>query len=367
MIERLYVDNYRTLVNCEIRFEAVSLLLGPNGTGKSTVFDVIAGLRRFVGGVGQVSDFFPPSDLTRWQSLDEQQFELGLRSEIGAYRYTLRVAHTKDRRQSRVLREVLELDGEEICRLQEGNLRVVLDDLNGAALHLPFDPTRSGVAAIATNPGATKFAEFKRMLAGILCLRPCPQIMETDSREEAEELERSGSNFPSWYRFISRLDIAKQLDLFAELRQAIDGFEALRLEGPADSTATMRVMIRPAGAPSAISYKLGELSDGQRQLILLHAILFGMSDPTRVLLLDEPDNYVALSEVEPWLTALIDAAGRTIGQALVISHHPEVEDHLAREKGIWFSRDSGGPTRVEDHGAQDTAPLKPSELVARGW
>ena len=366
MIERIYVDNFRTLVNCEIKLDSVSLLLGPNGTGKSALLDLAEAIKRFVGGVDLVSDLFPAADLTRWQSLDEQTFEMDVRTEHGLCRYSLKVEHDRDRRRCRVLGEMLTLDGKPLFSFEEGEVQLY-NDRHDPGPRMSYDWNRSGLSAIYARHDNTKLTDFKQRLASAVFLRPCPPIMETDSQEETDELAMTGRNFPSWYRFIARQDISRQLELFQELREVIDGFDSLRLDGAADSTVTLRVLIKPNGLPKPIPYKFRELSDGQRQLIFLHAVLFGVSDEKRVLFFDEPDNYLALSEIEPWLTALMDASGRSIAQAILISHHPEMIDHLAREKGIWLTRESGGPTRVETGRAADTAPLEPSEIEARGW
>ena len=37
MLKRLYVDNYKCLVNFELFLEPTTLLVGLNGTGKSTI------------------------------------------------------------------------------------------------------------------------------------------------------------------------------------------------------------------------------------------------------------------------------------------------------------------------------------------
>ncbi|UCE60142.1 MAG: AAA family ATPase [Phycisphaerales bacterium] len=365
MIERLYIDNYRTFVNCEIRLGAIALLLGPNSTGKSSVFDVVHTIRRFVGGTALTSELFSGADLTRWQKLDEQAFALDVRTPSGLYRYELRLGHSRERRESRVLTESLELDGKPLFTFRDGEIQLY-NDRHDPGPQLSFDWHRSGLSTIRARNDNTKLTEFKQRLASVQFLRSCPPIMDTVSGEESEELAIDGGNFPSWFRYILRQDISSQLKLFEELRQVIDGFESLQLDGPADSTTTLRVLIKPKGS-EPLSFKFGELSDGQRQLIVLHTILFGVSDKNRVLFLDEPDNYVALREVEPWLVALIDAPSRSIAQAVVISHHPEVIDHLAREKGIWFKRDSAGPTRIEMDNASKTSGLKQSELEARGW
>ena len=45
MLTRLYVTNYRCLVNFEFKPSNKQLIIGRNGTGKTTVFDVLALLR----------------------------------------------------------------------------------------------------------------------------------------------------------------------------------------------------------------------------------------------------------------------------------------------------------------------------------
>lgn len=366
MIDRIYIDNFRTLVNCEIRLHPISLLLGPNGSGKSAVFDAVRALSRFIGGRGTASELFPGTDLTRWQSLDEQTFEVDLRTADGLCRYALKLDHAKDRRRCRVKSETLSLEGKPLFTGTEGEAQL-FNDWHTEGPKVTLDWTRSGVSAVHARHDNSKLTAFRESIGRCLFLRSCPPMCETDSPEESEDLEATGRNFSSWYRYVVRQDIPRQYELFKELQEAVDGFDSLRLDGPADATATLRALIRSSKEGPPQSYKFSELSDGQRQLIILYTILFGMADDQRTLFVDEPDNYLAITEIEPWLNALVDAPGQSIGQAILISHHPEIIDRIAREKGIWLRREGGGPTRVETGRAEGIAPLKPSEREARGW
>lgn len=365
MIERIYIDNFRCFVNCTINFHRTTLLLGPNGSGKSSAFDLALKLKRFVADAGSASEIFPSLDLTPWQQLDEQNFELDLRTTTGLYRYLLKLRHAPDRRRCRVVSESLTLDGMPLFGFEDGQLQLY-NDRHDPGPSFTFDWNRSGLATIYARPDNTKLTEFKERLTGIVFARPCPPMMLGDSQVESETLSEYAENFASWYRFVSRLDISRQLELFAELGQAIDGFHSLRLEGPPDSTITLRATFNSVEA-KPISFRFNHLSDGQRQLIVLYTLSHGMSNENRILFLDEPDNYVAPREVQPWLTGLIDAAGRNIEQSILISHHPEVIDQLAPERGVWLRRDGMGQTRVSTEHAKDTAPLRPSEVEARGW
>ena len=48
----MYIDNFRCMVNCTIKLQGLSLLLGENGTGKTSLFDALRVLQSFVSGDG---------------------------------------------------------------------------------------------------------------------------------------------------------------------------------------------------------------------------------------------------------------------------------------------------------------------------
>jgi ATPase subunit of ABC transporter with duplicated ATPase domains len=174
-------------------------------------------------------------------------------------------------------------------------------------------------------------------------------------------------NFVSWYRFQSQEHQGAMLALFQELKKVIPGFSSFSVK-EAGEVRVLKVMLeKPGGNGRLLTYDFGELSDGQRVLVALYALLFVLKGEGLSLFLDEPDNFVALREIQPWLTALTDSCGEGIEQAVLISHHPEVIDHLALPSGRWFDRDNNGPARVSENPAAQVEGLKPSESIARGW
>jgi len=82
---------------------------------------------------------------------------------------------------------------------------------------------------------------------------------------------------------------------------------------------------------------------------LLYTILHAIPERASLLFFDEPDNYVALAEIQPWLSAMRQAmvdAGK--GTLMVASHHPEVIDYLSADQTLYFWRDEDGPARVRN-------------------
>ena len=65
MLKRLYVDNFRALVNTDLALERRTLLMGANGTGKSTFADVLLRLQWLLSGVSKTDEIFTSDTLTR--------------------------------------------------------------------------------------------------------------------------------------------------------------------------------------------------------------------------------------------------------------------------------------------------------------
>ena len=74
MLTRLHIDNFRCFVNFDYRPERKQLLLGANGTGKSSLLDAIHNLKQFIRGE---ENPFSQSTRTRWLDQPLQVLELG--------------------------------------------------------------------------------------------------------------------------------------------------------------------------------------------------------------------------------------------------------------------------------------------------
>lgn len=91
MLKRIYVSNFRNLVNFELCPGELSLLMGPNGSGKSAVLDLLARLCAYVVEGASVDSLFPEAKFNRWAQGEEvrQVHELDLAANGGRYRYRL--------------------------------------------------------------------------------------------------------------------------------------------------------------------------------------------------------------------------------------------------------------------------------------
>jgi len=371
MLTSLYADNFRSLVNFELKLDELSLLMGPNGSGKSSVFEVLRRLQKFISGEFKVREAFPASTLTRWSNLREQQFSLTMRIDDPDLRdpyliYTLVIEHDEDRKLCRVKREVLTDSGKPLFEFENGEVHLYRDDHTVGPAY-PYDWTQSGLAPIQARSDNKLLTAFKERLRGLVIASIVPSLMDAESLDEEVSLSSKMQNFVSWYRRLSQENMGGMVKLFGVLKEVLPNFESFSFSDVGRGSKVLKVMFgsNQRGA-KALSFDFDELSDGQRVLIALYTIVHALKGEHLSLFLDEPDNFVSLREIQPWLAAVQDACGDTIRQAVIISHHPEIIDYLGTSEGKWFSREGVGPTRVTDEPPIPTDGLKLSETIALG-
>ena len=366
MLKRLYVDNYKCLVNFEARLSELTLLLGPNGSGKSSVLDVVFALRQLLSGVAKITDreIFPTHTLTRWQSRPIQVVELDAELAGETLTYRLAVEHHPETRRARVNLEHL-MGGGPLFEFVDGEVRLYGDD-HSPGPKFRSDWTESALARVAPTADNKKLTRFLDFMRKILVCGLYPRSFAAESATEDALLDRDGHNFAAWYRnvFQERQELVP--DYHAALREVLAGFSGIRLEKVGQETRAFRAVF--AENEHRFELRLDELSDGERALIAIYALIHITAGQGYTLFLDEPDNYVALAELQPWLMALKDACGDTVPQAVLCSHHPELIDYLGGDGGLLFTRETSGTVTARPvDGETAEGGLKLSELIARGW
>jgi predicted ATPase len=356
MFTRVHVDNYKALVNFDLELPKRSLFLGPNGSGKTSVFDAIDIVRRLM--MGATLDV-PTETLTRWQTLDVQTFEIEGRIEGHTYRYTIEVEHRRDAGDCRIRSERLVIDGDQnLFTSKTGKAQLFRDD-GAAGPEVLADWSRSSLPIIAGRPYNKKLTRFVDwMCREVLLCRINPVLMRSLSDADTTSLATDLSDFASWWRHIHEEDVDAASRLRESLGDSLPGFRGLEFRKITDKAKRLTAKFEDR------SYGFDELSDGQRALIALHALLVSARGRAVSLFLDEPDNFVSIREIQPFYNA-IESWDEV--QATLISHHPTLMNLMAVESGIVFRRGANAPVRVEPFRPPAGASITASELVARGY
>jgi len=365
MLKRIYIDNFRCLVNFELAVDPINLFLGPNGAGKSAIFDALRTVQMFVTSANQAGTIFHSTDFTRWQTSSEQRFELELDGNGGTYRYELAITYAqhRDLKQAQVKHERLWCNNDPVLRFESGNVQLYHDD-GTPGQQFAFATGQSVLAVQPSQPEHTRLSWFKARMERFIIVAIDPIIMTGQSSREESQPSPNMENFASWYRYIYQ-DQSKAMAITTALQEVLDGFSHIKLEMAGQQHRFLKLCFLQ-DSKNSLNFELEELSDGERVLIALYTMLHYARSEDYTLCIDEPENFLALPEIQPWLTLLYDLCSDNELQALLISHHPELINYLASSAGYWFQRESSAPARVQRITADDNG-VPMAELIARGW
>jgi len=355
MFKRLYVDNFKALVNFELALPKRSLFLGLNGTGKTSVFEAIDVMRKLM--VGDAIDLGAET-LTRWQMRNAQNFEIIAELGEHVYVYSLEVLHRPEEGDCQVGSETLVCDnGQTLFESSARKAQLYRDD-GSMGSEVLIDWHRSALPIIAGRKDHKLLTRFVEWLSKevVLC-RINPVLMQSVTETDATNPTSDFSNFGSWWRHIHDEDIEAASELRKFLGESLPGFRGLEFQKISERARRLRARFEDT------FYYFDELSDGQRVLIALSALLVYARNRSLSLFLDEPDNFVSIREIQPFFNAL---ESNDHVQATLISHHPTFIDLMAVENGIVFRRGANVPVRVDSFQAPQGLSLTASELIARG-
>ncbi|NOY89833.1 MAG: AAA family ATPase [Deltaproteobacteria bacterium] len=363
MITRVYIDNFRCFSNFEVEPARINLLLGKNGAGKSSFVDVLQRIVSVAIDGREVGEVFSAQDLTRWDTRSEQRFEVDLRVAGDTYTYVLGLERGSDA--GMILQhERVSCADRVLYRYQDGDVH--LHHNNGSeGASFAFRGNRSFLAGIEERPETTSLMEFLTRLRAIRSYKLGPTQMESVSQEEQRRLRPDGSNFASWYRHLAQENAGGLADLFQHLADAIPGFKSISLKGAGKQGKTRDLVVQMKDKKQSYDIEFEALSDGQRALVVLYSLLLDITENPQTLILDEPENYVGISELQPWLQALDEALGDQ-SQLLLISHHPAGIDFLAPEHPLLFERSAASPVRVRRVDFDRDSGLEASAQIERG-
>ena len=365
MIKYLFANNYKSFVNFRIDFEKNNLLLGGNGTGKSNLVSLIYRLCAFIkDNRNEAGTAFPLNSRTRWMESNIQTFELGLESNGTEYVYHLEIEHNQENVQSKVLNEKVKKGDQVVLDVKDGQISLY-NDLSGENDMMMSNPFSSIVAYIFNDRRYKTLIEFKKCIENIVYFVPNPGQMSYIVENNVYFPTHGMSNIASLYTGLVEIIPEFQNDFNAAMKEINPGYigagSFLEL-----NQKSFTVIYKFKDVKN--SFRFDELSDGEKELFALYLILYGYLKHGCTVLLDEPDNYLGLREIQPWCMELEDILFEN-GQSIMISHHPEVIDYFTDSSGIWLSRLQSGESVVSKNPfslPEDGKILSYSELIARG-
>lgn len=375
-IESLKIKNYRCLQNIEINnMSAFCVLVGANGTGKSTFFDVFGFLRdalknnvrqaiQIRGGYKEV--------VTREHENEDIEFEIKFRMKIlekeRLVTYLLIIG--LDENSIAVKREILRYK-----RREYGSPFHFLDFKHGQGYAIlneeAFDKTdkelKSEKQTLDSNDilaikGLGQFQRFKAASAFRLLIENwhVSDFHINDARGSkdtgyAEHLSTTGDNLPlvAQYLYEKHPNIFKTV--LDKMKQRVPGISQIEAKNTEDGRLILRFQDRAFKDPFIDRY----VSDGTIKMFAYLVLLYD-PNPHPLLCVEEPENQLYPSLLAE-LSEEFAAYTKKEGQVFVTTHSPDFLNSVELENIYWLEKKDGITTV---HHAPDNEILK--ALVGEG-
>ena len=206
---------------------------------------------------------------------------------------------------------------------------------------------------------------LQHAISKLLVLRPRPRGVEKESKGESGHPDLYLGNLTSWYRSLSQEQDWTDA-LRDSLRDVWPDFKSFRLVEVGLNTKALQLRFEGSNGPDSGVLFFDQLADGEKALVGLYMVRAALATgASQTVLMDEPDNYVGLPELQPWVLSLRELLDEN-HQAILVSHHPEILSNAGEGFGRYLWRDNHrSPTRIGP--LKVPAGLTPGEAVARGW
>ncbi len=312
-----------------------SLLIGKNGSGKSTIATVLEVFQSIGRTINRVGQLVRPYDFTQGRSGVPIHFEVEVLLKNKLYKYVLAFDLPENFKELRVLEERLSVENKLIYSRKEAQVIFYKNDQNNEA-NFFVDWHLVALPIIQEQSETDPLRIFKNWLAQMVILSPIPSLMTGESNGDSLQPEKSGSNFGEWYSGLLSLYPAAYTQIDRYLRGVIPDIRDFLNNATGKDSKNM--VVRFKSNDSELGIDFDRLSDGEKCFFLC-AIVVAANEAYGPLLCfwDEPDNYLSLSEVGHFIVELRQTFENS-GQILVTSHNAEAIRRFSDENTFVLQR-----------------------------
>jgi predicted ATPase len=338
VIRRLYVHNFRCLENFELPVSGQSsvLLIGKNGAGKTTVGLALEILQKIARGTNRVDNLVRPKDLTRGHMDVPVRFEIEVELKRSIYEYVIAFEFPEGFKELRVLEEKLAVNGKPVFTREAAQVHLAKTGQEQKEAKFRLDWHLVALPIVQEQSPMDPLFIFKQWLARMLILRPIPSLIVGDSKEETLEPNLQVTDFGAWFSGLLAYAPAAYAKIDEYLKQVIPDLKDIR--NPVIGKDSRSIVVQFSNDQGSFNIPFEDLSDGEK-CFMICALVLAANDAYGPLLCfwDEPDNYLALSEVGHFVLALRKAF-QSGGQFIATSHNPEAIRRFSDENTLVLHR-----------------------------
>jgi len=337
-IERLSVENFRSLKKLSMPLDHLTLYLGANGTGKTNIYRAlelchhaaIGDLSKWLaaqGGMG--SAFWAGANRTH----DSTRIEVS--ADIGDYRYHVELG-VKAPTDAAFVGEPL-IKTERVEYLSDGRKYLVMER-NGPAvvikgpsskretLDINLLATQTALSAIPTDMVSPELANLRATLVGWRFFHAFRVDQDAPIRRSCHavtstQLDADGANLAAVFATLEHIR-QDSVDLKAIIEKAFVGAQLIIPEPSGEANFSMIWPDLPYR-----EFNQSELSDGTIQFLALCGALLSYHTP-QLIVLNEPESSLH-PDMMPALASLIAKANET-AQIIVVTHSQRLAQELEK-------------------------------------
>lgn len=339
MLKTLFISNFRCLTNftLDMRDRASVLFLGLNGSGKSSVQSALSVLQCIACGEFDVRRLIREEDFGLEGPEVPIRMEMTIGDSAGICRYELAFV-LKDGRVCVADEKIVEADGR---ILFERSIGVRNEDsrFSDKIILLPLLRMTSDTSPVV---------RIRSFLKNMILIAPLPPLMRSRAGKSGGCLRPDCSNCIEWFIDKTRGLLNAQPEIVSAIRDvAFSDLLSYQWEPHPDGEHLILQCGDGRGRDRKLDFD--GLSDGEKCFMLAVFVVFALkARPNSFCFWDEPDNYLAISEVGRFVTSLKKSIAATSGQLIMTSHNVESIQTFDGDETFVLRRTSHlEPTRMQ--------------------
>jgi len=344
IITRIYVDNFKSLVDFTIQPAKFTCLIGLNGSGKSTVlqfYDFLA--QQFKGDITSwlKQRNWSAADLnSRLSNKSNIDFHISLRWNENQIEWQA----SFNRRELRSTRERIQWNGQTVLKVEDGRFTVSKPsaDRTPGVLQsgdISFSYQGSIVSQLKAKQLPDELITLKTFFQEICALDMLsPALLRQKTRSSQGSLGIGGERLSA---FVCELELEKQEKILHNLQQAYPQLKQISVKSL--RSGWKQLHIDESFGEKTLHTEARHINDG---LLRILAIFAQLATPQSIMLLDEIENGINPELVEFLLDMLVQSSP----QIVVTTHSPLIlnylEDDVAKAGVVYLHKNNYGHTKA---------------------
>lgn len=398
MIERIIIDNFKSLRHVDLSLGTLNLFIGTNASGKSNFFDALRVLQGIGNGftISEILDGKPKSATSEvWDGIrggsakacfvDQDrrgEISLTVSGKLGAHAWEYMIAFSPS--EGKVTQERLKV-GSEIFTSEEVPRNLPGDPVikvkyyqgkKGTQPHLPFESARPVLGQFAKGNGKWKKNEAELALEVATLLantqRVDPHPTELRNYSQAHQIQRMGEHGENFAALVGTLcKDAKAKDAYLSWLRQLRPAEVDDVGTLSGAVGEPLFMLKEGGK----EFPAPVLSDGTLRFAAITAAFF-QPDMPGLMTIEEIENGIHANRVRLLVELLRNRATSGKTQIMATTHSPIVLAWLKQEefKSTFYCKrdETTGESRIcalpdVPHFMEVVKKQPISDLFAEGW